>query len=178
MRVSPEKALSKKEQIHLQECLKHRRTWTEYRNAALINILLYCGLTRSEIVQLRLTDILHDTKSIQAGIGQKRIIPLNTKAYNVLKDWLEIRRLNASPYVFLSQRRQQVTEQAVWNICFALREKCNIPNLTPQVLRNTYLLRLISDQKTPQDIAYLSGITTVSYIEKKIKEKRNDIIHE
>jgi site-specific recombinase XerD len=72
----------------------HRCPWMGFRNRAIIAVLLFCGLRRQELVNLKLSDI--DLRSrwlkVRRGKGGKgRSIPLAPEAAEAIKDWLEFR---------------------------------------------------------------------------------------
>ncbi len=72
----------------------HRCPWMGFRNRAIIAVLLFCGLRRQELVNLKLSDV--DLRSrwlkVRRGKGGKgRSIPLAPEAAEAIRDWLEFR---------------------------------------------------------------------------------------
>jgi len=65
-----------------------------FRNRAIIGVLLYCGLRRSEVLGLQINDV--DLKAgwlrVRSGKGMKdRLIPLLPEVSSMIADWLEFR---------------------------------------------------------------------------------------
>ncbi|HEY3397855.1 MAG TPA: tyrosine-type recombinase/integrase [Armatimonadota bacterium] len=72
----------------------NRCPWMGFRNRAIIAALLFCGLRRQELVDLKLGDV--DLRSrwlkVRRGKGGKgRAIPLAPEAAEAIRDWLEFR---------------------------------------------------------------------------------------
>ncbi len=82
---------------------EHSNVRTAFRNRAIMHVLLFCGLRRQELLDLKLTDV--DLRSrwlkVQNGKGQKgRSIPLVAEVAEALKDWLEFRPPVHHDYLF------------------------------------------------------------------------------
>jgi len=72
----------------------HPNVRTAFRNRAIIGVLLYCGLRRSEVLGLQINDV--DLKAgwlrVRSGKGMKdRLIPLLPEVSSMIADWLEFR---------------------------------------------------------------------------------------
>ena len=65
-----------------------------YRDRAILTLLLFAGLRRSEVLNLRLRDLDLDSGTIRlaAAKGNKsRMLPLGQQVTETLRDWLELR---------------------------------------------------------------------------------------
>ena len=74
-----------------------------FRDRAMLTTLLFCGLRRAELLDLRLEDV--DLKAgwlkVKLGKGMKaRSIPLQPNVVSALSDWFELRPACETPYVF------------------------------------------------------------------------------
>lgn len=147
--------------------------WKFLRNRALIYTFLYAGFSRSECVLFKNEDISFENDLLTIRKGKSRQVPLDSRLKTALLDWMNERAANKSPFVFISQRQAQLTENGVWNVCVALREKCNIPNLSPQLLRGTYAKQLVTSGHSSKQISALLGITTEGYIDQLYGEERD-----
>lgn len=81
----------------------HSNVRTAFRNRAIMHVLLFCGLRRQELLDLRLADV--DLRSrwlkVRNGKGQKgRSVPLVPEAAVALQDWLEFRAHVDHDYLF------------------------------------------------------------------------------
>ncbi len=102
------------------ECGRLRKVCSEsIRDRAVVELLLQTGIKLSELTQLTLDDIELNRK--QAGFmrvrgrsGKKeRIIPLNTKAANAIKDYLDERKAETNQTVFLNRFGEAFGERGV-----------------------------------------------------------------
>ncbi len=86
---------------------KYRYSFEKYRNRAVIATMLFGGLRRYEVVNLKLNEISLENKTIfvNQGKGKKdRIVPINGRLHSIYREYLKERnRINPhSIYFFLS----------------------------------------------------------------------------
>jgi site-specific recombinase XerD len=65
-----------------------------FRNRALMGVLIYAGLRKSEVVGLALEDVdleRRALKVVDGKGGQDRVIPICDELHDILKDWIEMR---------------------------------------------------------------------------------------
>jgi site-specific recombinase XerD len=66
------------------------------RDRAMLAVLIYCGLRRQELLDLRATDLNLEARSLlfQQGKGMKsRVVPLCQEAIPLLREWLAMREM-------------------------------------------------------------------------------------
>jgi integrase/recombinase XerC len=79
------------------------------RDRGMLAVLIYCGLRRQELLDLRLTDLNLETRSllVQQGKGKKsRVVPLCQEAIPPLREWLAMRARLKCRHGYLAARRQ------------------------------------------------------------------------
>jgi integrase/recombinase XerC len=124
-----------------------------YRDAALLNLLLYAGLRVSEAAALKLADVdLGERKGmviVRSGKGRKyREVPLHKTARQALNAYLDkCPNLADDDYVFQGQRGPLGARGMQLRIA-ALAESVDIKNVTPHVLRHTFATRLLREAET------------------------------
>jgi site-specific recombinase XerD len=134
---------------------------TAYRDAALLNLLLYAGLRVSEAAALKRTDLdLGERKGtviVRAGKGQKyRKVPLHKTARQALATYLEkCPTLADDDHVFQSQRGPLGARGMQLRIA-ALAEAADVKDVTPHVLRHTFATRLLREAET--DLVTVSAL--------------------
>ncbi len=77
-----------------------------FRNRAIMSVLIHTGVRRQELLDLKLEDIDLENSVMQVtkGKGNKmRLIPLNSSAYDAIKDWMELRPECRHNYLFVSR---------------------------------------------------------------------------
>lgn len=126
------------------------------RNKAMVIFALNTGLRVSELTGLNVDDVVNGhirkelkvRKEIAKG-KRERIIPLNQKARQIIKDLLDFNEERAylvkkdSP-LFISRKGKRITSRQVENIIKRLREHSEIDvDMTPHTLRHSFATRLM-----------------------------------
>lgn len=154
--------------------------WRYTRNRAIIFFMLHAGLRISEVANLHLSDIQGSFVSVRNGKGGKsRIIPMNNDLIFAYEKWLEQRRDSDIPYVFLSQKKQQITTDGIQHIFRNLRKITHMEELTPHVLRHTFCHDLLHAGIPIHRVSELAGHTTMDvtkrYVTSSITEKEDAV---
>ena len=154
---------------------------TAYRDAALLNLLLYAGLRVSEAAALKLTDVdLGERKGkviVRSGKGRKyREVPLHKTARQALTAYLEkCPSLADEDYVFQGQRGPLGARGMQLRIA-ALAESVDIKNVTPHVLRHTFATRLLREAETDLvTVSALLGLNSVATTEIYTQPNEQDL---
>lgn len=77
-----------------------------FRDKAILSVLVFSGIRRAELLDLRLrsVDLDQATLRVERGKGRKtRLIPLSGQAVDAVRDWLELRPECNHDYLFSSQ---------------------------------------------------------------------------
>lgn len=109
------------------------------RDIAIIYVLVYCGLRVSELVGLKLDNLVikdRTGKIIVLGKGNKvREVPVPAEVRAALREYLVVRK-DSKPEVFLGQRGP-LTVQGVQRLVEKYAYHAKLENVTPHVLRHT-----------------------------------------
>lgn len=144
---SPHTALTKKEAKRLLDAVDTATTKGK-RDYALLMLLIYGGLRRSECAAVRLEDISlkqeHEVLTIQSGKGNKRRdVPLRPDVFRAIKQYLEATsRTNDHPHTHLftgfqkggKSTQRGITDRQIANIVEGYAEKAEV-KATPHDLR-------------------------------------------
>ena len=140
------KGLSKKEAMFLLEVaynLPYVQKYQRYRNHAIYATFLYTGIRKSELLNLKLTDVDIENRSlfIHKGKGGKdRILPLHSKLVQSLDRYLRERKKakKMTPYFFTSSNRDMgFTEEGLKWINNKIKKVSKI-SFTTHGLRHTF----------------------------------------
>lgn len=158
-RIRIQKPMIKKSLPSNQEInkLKHVSSQDEkhpFRDFCFIMIYLYAGLRASEIVSLKLSDLLFEERLINVyGKGNKfRQVIMNNIVYKAIEDYLECERNlleTKNPYLFVSQKN--VNNSKPYNRNFGNRlldkykEECKIAKLHPHLLRSYFCTNALNN---------------------------------
>lgn len=120
-----------------------RCPWMGFRNRAIVAVLLFCGLRRQELADVKITDI--DLKSrwlkVRKGKGGKgRSIPLAPDAAEAIKDWLEFRPEVDHEYLLTGLGGRRLEKNGVARVFRGVAKRAGVerrgPGLNPGVARS------------------------------------------
>ncbi len=169
------RALRKEEISALFAACDADHTSKGLRDAALIGVILGCGLRRTEAVSLSWDDISFQEKALKVhGKGNKmRVSYVPAGAWERLMVWIEqIRGEHAGP-LFVRIRRHdtltedRLTDQAVYHILQVRQQMAGIVRCAPHDLRRTFATAMLDsgeDLITVKDaLGHASVSTTQKY---------------
>ena len=127
---------------------EHRNVTLAFRNRAIVGVLLYCGLRRAEVLELKVGDV--DLKAgwlkVRQGKGMKdRLIPLLAEARELIADWLEFRPEVDHDYLFTGKQRMPLCVNSFIRMFKTVKEKAGLARegVTPHTLRHTFASLLL-----------------------------------
>lgn len=150
-----------------------------------IRVSEFCGLTLSDIDFVK-HEVVIDKQLIKTSKGELyitdpkskagfRTIPLSAEAYHAIKAIINRRpqtnEMMVDGYCGFISIHSNGTPKTAWNIEYELREiakaynslypECQLPNLTPHVLRHTFCTRKVSSGMNIKAVQYLMGHSSV-----------------
>jgi site-specific recombinase XerD len=134
------KALEKRE---LDRLIRAVEKESKKRDLAIVLTLRHTGLRVSELCALRLGDVdLGERKgsvTVRSGKGSKyRVVPLNVDARNAIRDYLAVRPAVSDDHLFIGQRREGLSPQAVENLVTKYARLAGLADVTPHTLRHSF----------------------------------------
>lgn len=151
------------------------------RDAAILSVLLGCGLRRSEAVALDL-ESYDKTQSalIILGKGNKeRIVFLPKETVLRLETWLSVRG-EAPGALFYRMRRggtivlERMTDQAIYDILQKLRVRAGVDAFSPHDTRRSFATAMFSNKEdiiTVKDAMGHASVTTTQRYDKRNDER-------
>ena len=143
------------------------------RNKAMLETLYSCGLRVSELVNLRLSNLLLDEGFIRVvGRGDKeRITPIGTVAIKHINIYVESKRNHmdnidkaSEDILFLNRRGKQLTRVMIFTIIKSLAQKAGIQKtVSPHTFRHSFATHLVeggADLRAVQEMLGHESITT------------------
>jgi len=179
-----EKHALKPKQIHDAFAVWSDNTTLHKRNRALLAVLFYAGLRRSEAVVLQWRDIDFETGliTVKHGKGDKeRTVPmLSDTQKEMLLEWYSITEERI--FVFCGMRKgdtlgkdKPISTNAIWNVIKTTGHMIGVDNLAPHDARRTLLTNGLQSGANVADMQFIAGHsnpqTTLGYaIVKDAKE--------
>jgi site-specific recombinase XerD len=157
------------------------------RDAAVIAILYTCGLRRSEVCALDLTD--YDGREMTLRVrrakgARDRSLPIAAGATKFIKDWLTVRGENPGALFVPVGRHSdragmQLSTQAIYNILRKRAAQAGVQSVSPHDLRRTLITHLLArgvDLVTVSRIAGHASVTTTARYDRRGEEAKHEAI--
>jgi integrase/recombinase XerD len=139
------------------------------RDAAMLELLYATGLRVSELIKVRLDELVMDAGFLRTvGKGSKeRIVPFGDAARESIVKYMEGGRpeLNkyADPHLFLSRRGRPMTRQSFWmKIVRYAREAGIRAHISPHVLRHSFATHLLENGADLRSVQMMLGHADIS----------------
>ena len=146
-----------------------RTTVDGLRDAAMLELLYATGLRVSELIKVRLDDVVMDAGFLRTiGKGSKeRIVPFGDAARDAIVRYRESGRpeydKHADPHLFLSRRGRPMTRQAFWmKIVRYAREAGIKTHISPHVLRHSFATHLLENGADLRSVQMMLGHADIS----------------
>ena len=179
------RALTPGELIGLLNVCQRDITAAGARDAAILGLLYACGLRRSEVVKLDVSDYDPATYVLTVRAskrGKTRVVPIENGAKAALQDWLHLRGGAPGPlFVRILKNGEarpghRLTPQGVYDILSRRAEEAGVDSFTPHDLRRTFAGDLLDagvDLATVQKMmGHSNPATTASYDRRGERAKR------
>ncbi|MCX7940154.1 MAG: site-specific tyrosine recombinase XerD [Endomicrobia bacterium] len=151
-----------------------KRRFNDIRNKTMIEVLYATGMRISELVNLKYDQVDLSNKFIRVvGKGEKeRIVLLNNKSVQALKEWFKIRQQKFgnknlgefNQYIFLSKLGRPISRIDFWEQLKNYVKQAGITkNVSPHTLRHsfaTHMLKYGADLRVVQELLGHSDIST------------------
>lgn len=165
--------------LNISEIDKIIKKHSNSEDYAIIELLYSAGIRVSELTDLTINNIDLKQKIIKVfGKGSKeRIIPINSKCIEVIKNYLKKRELialkyNSKDFLFLDENGNKISRQKVYKIIHNLGKQID-KNISPHTIRHTFATHLLengADLRVVQELLGHSSIVTTqlyTHISKK-----------
>lgn len=142
------------------------------RNRAMLEVLYSCGLRVSELIGLKISNLLREEGFLRViGKGNKeRLVPIGKSALKFIEYYKEQRRnhqkvdAGSTDILFLNNRGKQLTRVMVFTIIKRLAEKAGIEkSISPHTFRHSFATHLVdggADLRAVQEMLGHESITT------------------
>ncbi|MGL9681772.1 MAG: tyrosine-type recombinase/integrase [Wolbachia sp.] len=196
------KYLSVKEMFSLMDAVRKSASGSNKeinsgRLCAILDILYSSGMRISELINMKLCEVLHLANSndkesyiiIKGKSGKERQILFNEQALRSLKNYLSVRNNlildgQESDWLFPGNRpNKPITRQRIGQLIKKLARKCNIDEnkISPHVIRHSFATHLLDSGTSIVLIQKILGHTNLSTTQiythvanKKLKDKLAD----
>lgn len=171
------------EEIDQIMILPNRNKFKGIRDLAMLELMYSSGIRVSELINIK----IYQT-NLSAGIisieGEKeRIIPLSKNAISAIDSYLNnfrhIKSSEENEFLFINISGEPISRQGIWKILKSYEKKMNFDKeLTPQILRNSFAVHLLSkgaDLGTVQELMGLSSVGAAESYVNKVESKSLEV---
>lgn len=152
------------------------------RDAALLGVILGCGLRRSEAVGLSFSDVVTHERALRVlGKGNKeRLAYMPAGTWQRLQTWIDQVRGEMAGPLFIRIRRfdtltnDRLTDQAVYHILQVRQRQAQIVRCAPHDLRRTFATAMLDngeDLITVKDAMGHASVTTTQQYDRRGEER-------
>ena len=142
--------VSESDMQNMLDNIQWKTEFEQIRNQLILEFLYSSGLRRSELLNLKLSDIQIDNRLVKVlGKGNKeRIVPFNESTQNALKKYIEICEKNGfkvDDKLLKTQKGKPMYEKLLYRIVKnALIRYTKLQKNSPHVLRHTFATHLLN----------------------------------
>ncbi|TWH82427.1 integrase/recombinase XerD [Sedimentibacter saalensis] len=140
-------------------------TFKGSRDSAILELLYSSGIKVTELINIKISHININAGIINIEGSKERIVPLSQYAKNAITNYLNnfrnTRCKDHIDFLFVNIDGEPISRQGIWKILKFYEKKANLTNeLSPQILRNSFAVHLLShgaDLGTVQELMGLSS---------------------
>jgi len=139
------------------------------RDAAMLEVLYATGLRVSELIRVRIDDLVMDAGFLRTmGKGSKeRIVPFGARARDAIVAYIEKGRgefnTKNDPHLFLSRRGRPMSRQSFWmKIARYARAAGVTSHISPHVLRHSFATHLLENGADLRSVQLMLGHSDIS----------------
>ncbi|HEX6179335.1 MAG TPA: site-specific tyrosine recombinase XerD [Thermoanaerobaculia bacterium] len=139
------------------------------RDAAMLELLYATGLRVSELIRVRIDDLVMDAGFLRTvGKGSKeRIVPFGDAARAAIVRYVESGRRDldrfGDPHLFLSRRGRPMSRQSFWMKIVRYARQAGIrTSISPHVLRHSFATHLLENGADLRSVQLMLGHSDIS----------------
>lgn len=142
-------------------------TFKGSRDSAILELLYSSGIKVTELISIKRNDINLNAGIINIEGVKERIVPLSQYANNAISNYINnfrnIRCKEDIEYLFVNVSGEPISRQGIWKILkFYEKKMCLSKELSPQILRNSFAVHLLSNGADLGTVQELMGLTSLS----------------
>lgn len=142
--------------------LPDTNTFKGSRDSAILELLYSSGIKVTELINIKLKDIIFNASIIHIIGNGDRVVPIGSIALKAINNYMNNFRMIKSKedldYLFINSSGEPLTRQGVWKILKYYEKKLEInQELSPQILRNSFAVHLLNNGADVASVQELMG---------------------
>ncbi len=159
--------------------LPDTNTFKGSRDSAILELLYSSGIKVTELINIRLKDIIFYASIIHINGNGDRVVPIGSIAIEAINNYINNFRIKKNKeeydYLFINSSGEPLTRQGVWKILKYYEKKLEInKELSPQILRNSFAVHMLNngaDIASVQELMGHKNITAMQNYMQATKQK-------
>jgi len=146
--------------------LPDKNTFKGIRDLAMLELMYSSGIKVSELINIRIAQTNLNAGIVSIGGDKERIIPLSKPAINAidsyLNDFRDIKSAELNDFLFINISGEPISRQGIWKILKSYKKRMDLDKeLSPQVLRNSFAVHMLSHGADLGTLQELMGLTSI-----------------
>lgn len=137
------------------------------RDSAILELLYSSGIKVTELINIKINDINLNANIINIVGDKKRILPLSQYSRNAINNYVDKFRhkkcSDENEFLFVNITGEPISRQGIWKMLKYYEKKLNLnKELSPQILRNSFAVHLLSHGADLGTIQELMGLNSIA----------------
>ncbi|MDF2677357.1 MAG: xerD2, partial [Bacillota bacterium] len=142
-------------------------TFKGSRDSAILELLYSSGIKVTELISLKIIDVNLNAGIINIEGTKERILPLSDISKNAIMNYINnfrnIKSKVANEFLFINSNGENISRQGIWKILKYYENNLqNTKELSPQILRNSFAVHLLTHGADLRTVQELMGLTTLA----------------
>lgn len=155
------------EELHILLESERNADFSGYRLQCILELLYGCGIRVSELVQLKLSDIIFSEQLILVhGKGNKeRYVPIGSYAIKSIEDYIQTSEFkkNEGSYLLINQKGERLTDRGVRYLLSKEAKRLNLSiSIHPHIFRHTFATDMLNDGANLREVQEMLGHAQLS----------------
>ena len=140
-------------------------TFKGSRDSAILELLYSSGIKVTELISIKIRNVNLNAGIINIEGVKERIVPLSQYANNAISDYIinfRVKRCKEdNEFLFVNILGDPISRQGIWKILKLYEKQMNLSKeLSPQILRNSFAVHLLSHGADLGTVQELMGLTS------------------
>ncbi|MDF2949239.1 MAG: xerD [Sedimentibacter sp.] len=158
-------AVLSEEEVNLLMKQPEIATFKGSRDSAILELLYSSGIKVTELIRIKISNVNLNAGIINIEGVKERIVPLSQYANNAISDYIKNFRLKRckedNEFLFVNISGDTISRQGIWKILKFYEKQMNLnKELSPQILRNSFAVHLLSHGADLGTVQELMGLTS------------------
>ncbi len=171
------------DEINMIMMLPNKNKFKGIRDLAMLELMYSSGIRVSELINIKIYQTNLSTGIISIEGEKERIIPLSKYAISAIEKYLNnfrnIKSSDDNDFLFINISGEPLSRQGIWKILKSYEKNLNLEKeLTPQILRNSFAVHLLSkgaDLGTVQELMGLNSVGAAENYVNKVESKSLEV---